>query len=154
MIYFIQAGKNGPIKIGKTDNEIENRIRQLQIGCPYELKLLWLYKDDDYSEAEIHETFAHERIRGEWFHPTKKLLEFINDKCANTYEILTQSENLIVIQDSLEEICIYTDLVNITLKEWGAFISATTSKAIIETHAAETKVTSGIAKLDRFVEVE
>jgi len=84
MIYFIQAGENGPIKIGESDHP-EERLRQLQIANPYELKLLWVYDDDEseWNEAKIQALFDHELIRGEWFRPSRNLFRFIKDEMVN-----------------------------------------------------------------------
>jgi hypothetical protein len=68
---------------------VQARISQLQTGCPYELKLLWIYTGTDYTEAQIHEEFDHERIRGEWFRPSRNLLWFINAEVCNTFKIST-----------------------------------------------------------------
>lgn len=92
MVYFIQCGgKNGPIKIGQTNNNIKERISQLQTGCPYELKLLWLYKGDRFTESEIHEKFKHENIRGEWYHPSRALFNFLGEEMQNSGVFITQS---------------------------------------------------------------
>ena len=131
MIYFIQAGKNGPIKIGCTENDIEQRIAQLQTGCPYKLNLLWLRDEDDESEAEIHERFKSEKIRGEWFRPSSKIFNYIDDagncrsiECLNTGNLISVTENpfsqgimvesnkiifQIVVNDSNGEISIWQD---------------------------------------------
>ena len=86
MIYFVQCGKNGPIKIGCTGN-VEERIAQMQTCCPYELRLLWQIQGDKNDEAEIHERWKHERIRGEWFRPSRKLLVFIEQDAATKWHI-------------------------------------------------------------------
>lgn len=91
MIYFIQCGTNGPIKIGYTDNGAEERMAQLQTGCPYELSLLWVYNGDEWSEGRIHSQLAAERVRGEWFHPSNNLFSFIEEELCNFYEILTSN---------------------------------------------------------------
>jgi hypothetical protein len=75
MIYFMQAGKNGPIKIGDSD-EIHFRLETLQVGCPYKLKLLFVYNGRHFNESQLHEFFKHEHIRGEWFRPAKAIKEF------------------------------------------------------------------------------
>ena len=88
MIYFIQCGENGPIKIGQSDDP-EGRMAQLQIGCPYELKLLWAYTGNRFSECGIHLAFIHENIRGEWFHPSRCLIDFITGEMENIVDVLT-----------------------------------------------------------------
>lgn len=93
MIYFIQCGKNGPIKIGSSD-EPDKRMEQLQVGCPYELKMLWKYRENgdntaDYEtrEVDIHKKFQHERVRGEWFHPSRDLVNFISAEMENSITV-------------------------------------------------------------------
>ena len=89
VIYFIQCGKNGPIKIGKTSRKLSIRLSNMQTDCPYKLKCIWLYRGDEYTEETIHKKFKSEHIRGEWFHPSKQLLQFIEDNLSNTFEIKT-----------------------------------------------------------------
>ncbi len=99
MIYFIQCGKNGPIKIGYTGN-VEGRLASMQTSCPYELKLLWSIKGDTDDEQDLHEEWKHERIRGEWFHPSKKLLEYINKWASNDWEIKLSDDQTIDITET------------------------------------------------------
>jgi hypothetical protein len=75
VIYFIQAGKNGPIKIGVAE-ELHKRVDELQIGCPYKLHVLYVYNGRQLSEPELHELFKHEHIRGEWFRPASAIAKF------------------------------------------------------------------------------
>lgn len=74
-VYFIQAGTDGPVKIGFT-HDIAKRIHQLSTGNAAELKLLWSLDCEDVAtaknyEAGFHKIFANLRQRGEWFawHP-------------------------------------------------------------------------------------
>ena len=98
MIYFIQSGTNGPIKIGQSDNP-EERMAQLQIGCPYKLKLIWVYKGADITESELHAEFGHERIRGEWFRPSKKIFRFMSEELGNYYEVELNDNKTIGISE-------------------------------------------------------
>ena len=99
MIYFIQCGDNGPIKIGYTNNDVQTRMNQLQTGCPNKFRLLWVYTDNYYTESQIHEMFTHERIRGEWFRPSTELLDFIKCELVNHYEIITKNGRTIEINE-------------------------------------------------------
>jgi hypothetical protein len=101
MIYFIQAGKNGPIKIGKTNGDIADRLAQLQTGCPYKLRVLWLYYGDKYTESKIHKIFEHEKLHGEWFHPSGSLYEFIKSDLSNTQYFYTQEIGPIRIEERM-----------------------------------------------------
>jgi len=67
MIYFIQAGESGPIKIGYTKGSIEKRIAQMQTGCHEELKCRYKMDGDRETEKNIHKYIEPFRVRGEWF---------------------------------------------------------------------------------------
>lgn len=70
-VYFIQAGENGPVKIGVANN-VESRLDQLQTGNHLRLTILkkikCLSKSNSYHiESQLHYKFRKHRIRGEWF---------------------------------------------------------------------------------------
>ena len=65
-VYFIQAGNDGPVKIGFT-SDVEKRRVQLQIGCPHPLKVIREVDGDLAVERAFHDRFRSRRIRGEWF---------------------------------------------------------------------------------------
>lgn len=81
LVYFIQHNEddpNSPIKIGvSTTLSILNRVSELQVGNPFRLKVLATMIGTVKDEARLHETFAHARLRGEWFKPCEALLIFI-----------------------------------------------------------------------------
>lgn len=81
MIYFIQSGKNGPIKIGHTmGNDLRRRFWGLQTANPEELYCLGIIDGehgDRALEQDILLRFKRYRIRGEWFRPNDELSEFI-----------------------------------------------------------------------------
>lgn len=78
MIYFIQIGDEGPVKIGYAEMP-GSRLTNLQSASPYELNLLLIGAGDRELERELHELFAASRIRGEWFEPSNDLYEFVGD---------------------------------------------------------------------------
>jgi len=102
MIYFIQCGENGPIKIGQTGNGVEERLGQLQTGCPYGLRVLWVYNGSDWTEETVHKKFSHERIRGEWFRPSSTLIDFITNEMMNVYEIETPNGRFVEFSESFD----------------------------------------------------
>ena len=74
MIYLIQAGEGGPVKIGVAKNPME-RLRELQVGHSEKLVLIDCI-DAFYSyenEQNLHHELEHLRIRGEWFQPEKEV---------------------------------------------------------------------------------
>ena len=126
-IYFIQCGKNGPIKIGYTIKNPKERMAELQTACPYKLVLLWIYKGSDYTEASIHEELKHERIRGEWFRPGEDVLSFIKIKAANVYPIeLNSGKSLLISERPNELIEVYIGLstIYLNLKKKKIFIDS------------------------------
>lgn len=111
MIYFIQAGENGPIKIGKTGNSIAQRLAQLQTCNPEKLRLIWIQKAGNITEERIHKELETYRIRGEWFE-ARAVLKYICQELSNNYEIELFNSNCFVnlgesyIDNNSEEICI------------------------------------------------
>lgn len=76
MIYFIQAGENGLIKIGYSHSP-EQRLAKLQTASPVPLKILITVDGDMGFEARLHRKFADFRAEGEWFYPVKPIKDFI-----------------------------------------------------------------------------
>lgn len=79
MIYFVSDGEF--VKIGfcqGTRVDLEGRrLRVLQIGNARQLKLLAIMPGDHAMELKLHERFAEERVRGEWFKHHQRLDDFI-----------------------------------------------------------------------------
>ncbi len=75
-VYFVQAGpKKGPVKIGYAAN-VEKRLIDLQVGCPFTLTLLFKLPAKSEKHAQKMESWFHNRwhrrhIRGEWFKSIK-----------------------------------------------------------------------------------
>src|SRR3954470_2408881 len=72
-IYFIQAGTDGPVKIGITRNP-RRRLASLQQANAEELRVLGLYRCYRLEERQLHDELAPACIRGEWFEPTPSVL--------------------------------------------------------------------------------
>ncbi|MES2902705.1 MAG: GIY-YIG nuclease family protein [Pseudomonadota bacterium] len=68
VIYFIQSGDGGPVKIGFASN-LYARFHQLQSGNPVGLKIIGARPGDRVMEARYHVRFQKHRLRGEWFEP-------------------------------------------------------------------------------------
>ncbi len=79
IIYFIQAGDDGLIKIGSSTN-VNQRLNALQSASPEKLRLLVSINDnkDNSLEKQLHSKFAKDRIRGEWFNPSTELMYIID----------------------------------------------------------------------------
>ncbi|NQT56480.1 MAG: GIY-YIG nuclease family protein [Desulfobacteraceae bacterium] len=80
MIYFIQQGEDGPIKIGYTDDEdAQRRLSQLQTGTHHKLHILTTIEGNKLYETELHERFEGLKLSGEWFKPSETLLNYIEN---------------------------------------------------------------------------
>lgn len=73
MIYFIQEGLDGPIKIG-TALDVAKRLKPLQAGNPRPLRVLALSPGDWRDETRLHMKLSRHHIRGEWFEATQEVL--------------------------------------------------------------------------------
>jgi hypothetical protein len=54
------------------------RLKELQVGCPDELRLLGVVEGEEDTEESIHALLAEHRIRGEWFRPATDVFEIID----------------------------------------------------------------------------
>lgn len=75
-VYFIERRLDGAIKIGTSTNPA-GRLSELQVGCPERLGFLAIVPGDALLERLILEVFSPDRIRGEWFEPSRELWDFI-----------------------------------------------------------------------------
>lgn len=80
VLYFIQEGNSGAIKIGWTANCPHRRLDAIQTGNSENLRLVGVLPDQNKStECVWHDRFKHVRKRAEWFWPTCELLDAIKD---------------------------------------------------------------------------
>ena len=79
VVYAICAGD--AVKIGVTGNSVESRLSEMQTGNPVELKIWVQYKPRLMGayrlERLIHDRLRDHKIRGEWFFPTKPVMEVL-----------------------------------------------------------------------------
>ena len=75
-IYFVQAGPDGPIKIGWTVDP-QMRLAQLQTGSHIRLFILGAIEGSSAGESALQRQWSEYRIRGEWFEPTPEIIEFV-----------------------------------------------------------------------------
>ena len=67
-VYFIQAGDDGPIKIGWAES-VARRRSQLQVQTYLKLSVRAMIDGDQGVEKRLHDRFKRHLIRGEWFKP-------------------------------------------------------------------------------------
>jgi hypothetical protein len=79
MIYFIQEGAAGPIKIGYTRDHPQTRLYHLQTGNYRLLRIVATMEGGLDLEKALHQTFTRLEC-GEWFKPTPALLGYIAER--------------------------------------------------------------------------
>lgn len=80
-IYFIATQDRQAIKIGYSGN-VADRLATLQTGSPIPLVLVATMPGTQTQEQRLHAQF--DRINGEWFRPTSKLIRYIVDHAETT----------------------------------------------------------------------
>ncbi|WP_181008286.1 integrase arm-type DNA-binding domain-containing protein [Sphingomonas montanisoli] len=76
-VYFVRQA-SGLIKIGVTRN-LPARLAQLQLGGDRPLELMGVLSGGFATEGMLHRLFAESAVGGEWFTPSPRLLEFIEE---------------------------------------------------------------------------
>lgn len=102
MIYIIRMAGSDLYKIGKTDDDNpERRMKELQQGNPYPLKVVAFFEGGQKEEFQMHDHLSDYRVSGEWFkltdedfftvivnhvHPDKMKIEHDPDKQAHHFK--------------------------------------------------------------------
>ncbi len=100
MIYFVQEGFSGSIKIGSTTDNALARIKALQTANSNELRLLGYMPGGAKAEHSLHDRFSEDNIRGEWFNPSLSLLDFIKGNTKKVMESSDWEEDVKSIKDA------------------------------------------------------
>ena len=77
MIYLIKTKGNDFYKIGYTSDSINKRLKSIQTGCPYKLKVINKINGSMYQEKILHTLFKTQRTQGEWFRLDKVYLNIL-----------------------------------------------------------------------------
>ncbi len=104
MIYYVQAGKKGFIKIGYAKIDVLKRIGQIQNGCPEKLKLLAVEYGSLKTERRLHEQFKEDKKRGEWFNLSKKLLYYINNIKSIDFKIEKDQRDSVCKEKGIDDL--------------------------------------------------
>ncbi|MDR6172607.1 GIY-YIG nuclease family protein [Curtobacterium sp. SORGH_AS_0776] len=73
VVYFVQQGTNGPIKIGASRN-FGKRLKTLRTHSPVELRVLGTFAGGFDVERDLHHELAAHQLEGEWFSPAPEVL--------------------------------------------------------------------------------
>jgi len=76
-VYFIRATQSGHIKIGRSV-DVQTRMRALWRESGQTLELLATIPGGPYEERVLHHIFRDDRLYGEWFRPSPRLLSFVD----------------------------------------------------------------------------
>jgi hypothetical protein len=86
VLYFISSeSPDYPVKIGYTAADPKHRARELQTASPERLIVLAACDGERKHEIELHEEFAADRLIGEWFKRTPRLMDAIEKFGAEGY---------------------------------------------------------------------
>jgi hypothetical protein len=77
-VYFIRC--NEFVKIGRA-MDVQQRLTELQVGCPDKLELLATIEGGPKEERAFHKLFSDIHVRGEWF--------LLNDRLRHAITALT-----------------------------------------------------------------
>ncbi len=89
VVYFLQQGDGGPIKIGIAEGtRLDRRLKQLQTASPLPLRLLGIIEGGSDLERRLHEKFAGCRLEGEWFSAAPDLLRFVRTSISQPDELM------------------------------------------------------------------
>lgn len=73
LVYFIQAGDDGPVKVGRSADP-RDRLMQLQTSHFAVLHLRAVVAGGPRLEGELHRRLRDHRLLGEWFSPAPEVL--------------------------------------------------------------------------------
>ena len=76
MVYFIQAGNNGPIKIG-VSSVPQMHLDRLQQGNHEELRLIAEIPGERSLEQKVQADLKAFELERKWFHATNEVLDYI-----------------------------------------------------------------------------
>ncbi len=86
-VYVIgMEGDNSAVKIGFA-TKVDDRRSTLQTSSHRELKVILSIKGTRDREKDLHQRFAADHIRGEWFRRTEAIEKFITKYSANVTRI-------------------------------------------------------------------
>lgn len=76
-VYLMGNREYGLVKIGFSNNP-EQRLKELQTGCPFPISIFTSFKGSLKREKQLHHQYKDLRVNGEWFKIEDKLEDFIN----------------------------------------------------------------------------
>ena len=129
--YIYSDGTPDYYKIGKTNGDVESRVRRQGTGNPRPLILITY--TEVLTEARLHSWFNRYRKRGEWYEIPKDEI----DKLLNSIKILNEFEerkyNSTGVNDTSDDLTKYT-VSNITFEQFADAVVSTYDLVPYEQH--------------------
>ncbi len=84
MVYFICGISDScvMVKIGHA-NDVQKRIRDLQVGSPLILGLIMAENGGSNREKQLHAYFRDSRCHGEWFALSQRMVDYVMDSTCH-----------------------------------------------------------------------
>ena len=85
MVYVLTTPNFQYLKIGKS-RDFKQRLVNIQSGCPFDLDLWLAIRTPKPSKVEcrLHALMKHAHVRGEWFSPKPRDLDYLLDFFQDT----------------------------------------------------------------------
>lgn len=98
--YLIQGVDGGPVKIGRTLSDPQERLRSIAANSPIPLRIVLLIRSVHH-EHDLHERFSDRRLHFEWFD------ESVIPEIISAYETDAHEREQIrrTIATALAEVC-------------------------------------------------
>ena len=76
-VYFVQCVPDGPIKVGVVFSSMRQRMNQIQLNCPYIIKMLGTVSGGYDVELKVKQDLTAWSLHGEWFRPAPEVKAYI-----------------------------------------------------------------------------
>jgi hypothetical protein len=78
-VYFVRAGATQMVKIGHTNRDVADRVRELQTSNPEPLSVICVVEGDETVEANYHRRYMQywAKAQNEWFEFPEHIIEEI-----------------------------------------------------------------------------
>lgn len=101
-VYFIRAVGSDRVKIGFTDGDPKNRLKQLQTSCADDLRLVHVIPDATKEDEKLlHVYFRKSHIRREWFHYRNQVAEYLGDFGVQIPPAVSRENETLSLKDSI-----------------------------------------------------
>lgn len=101
LVYFLLDALTNTVKIGHS-TDVAGRLKQLQTGRCHKLALLGVIPGGEVQEKKLHARFDTERLSGEWFRGSPKLMQSVEQLIESKGVPTTAKGEAVTISDELK----------------------------------------------------